>query len=616
MSVRLPILAPASASGDEHDFSAAFAILMRQLHFDLGGEPSAAADVGRAAFLASRAVSEGHACVALQEWAGRADAPEGDTGSALPLEAWLPRLRESPVIATADAGDAFRPLVLDAAGRLFLYRYWDYEGRTAARLRALNAEVPLRDTKELRRMLDRYFPPGAGGEPDWQKVAAATAISRRLAGISGGPGTGKTTTVVKILAILLSVEPKLRVALAAPTGKAAARMQESIRSQLESLQVPEEVRTRMPDTAYTVHRLLGYIPDSVRFRHHAENPLAFDLVIVDEASMLDLALAAKLLDALPPSGRLILLGDKDQLASVETGVVFAEVCAARGASPGGRRQIADLVGEKLPVEEGPGSGGLQDAVVWLTHSYRFTGESGIGRLARAVNAGDRESAAKLLGDGDFADLRWERQLPGARELAERLVEGYAAFIEAVRRGEPADRVLVEFDRYRVLCAQREGEFGAPSLSAEIGELFRRRLGRAHLASTRWYPGRPVLVTRNDYGLRVFNGDVGVALPDSAGTLLVHFPVAGGGTRTIAPGRLADCETAFAMTVHKAQGSEFDRVDLVLPPYDSRVLTRELIYTALTRPRSGLRVWASEEVLGAAIGRQTARVSGLGDRLRG
>jgi exodeoxyribonuclease V alpha subunit len=301
---------------------------------------------------------------------------------------------------------------------------------------------------------------------------------------------------------------------------------------------------------------------------------------------------------------------------VETGVVFAEVCAARGTTEAHRARIAQLVGAELPEADAAGAAAFRDAVVWLTRSYRFTGESGIGRLARSVNAGDTDGALKLLAAGAFADITWAREAPGSRDLAGKLIEGFAPFMEAIRRGASPEEILSGFDRYRVLCALREGEFGARHLSAEIGVLFRQRLGQAQPDAGRWYAGRPVLVTRNDYALRVFNGDVGVALPDAAGNLLVHFPVAEGGTRSIAPSRLADCETAFAMTVHKAQGSEFDRADLVLPAYDSRVLTRELIYTALTRSRSALTVWGPEEILRAAINRPTARVSGLGERLRG
>lgn len=610
MNARLPMLPPSAASGDEQDFALAFADLMKRLHLELGGEALAAAAVERAAMLAAGAVSAGNACIDLR-LAAPVDAGEAPAGGD-----WLRAVAGSPVVAAPGAQDPFRPLVLDAAGRLFLHRYWDYEGRVAQRLRALNAEDAVAGAEEMRGLLDQYFPAGDG--LDWQKVAAASALIRRLTVISGGPGTGKTTTAVKILAILLALRPQLRIALAAPTGKAAARMRESIRGQLEILPVPEEVRALMPDTPYTVHRLLGYVPDRVRFRHDADYPLAWDLVVVDEASMLDLALAAKLLDALPPHGRLILLGDKDQLASVETGVVFAEVCAARGTTPAHRARIAHLVGAELPDADADAAGGAEfrDAVVWLTRSYRFTGDSGIGRLARSVNAGDADGALKLLAEGAYADIAWARELPIPRDLAGRLLEGFAPYMEAIRRGASPEEILAAFERYRVLCALREGEFGARHLSAEIGALFRQGLGQAQPDAGRWYAGRPVLVTRNDYALRVFNGDVGVALPDAAGNLLVYFPVAEGGTRSIAPSRLADCETAFAMTVHKAQGSEFDRAELVLPSYDSRVLTRELIYTALTRSRSALTVWGPETIVRAAINRPTARVSGLGERLRG
>ncbi len=578
---------PALEATAENDLAQAFAGLLRRLHLEQGGAAADAGEVARAAFLVSAAAAAGHSCLELSELPGQAGLFDDGAQDAAGLRRWRSLLGASPVVASAEGGDPFRPLVLDG-GRLYLYRYWRYEQALAQRLAALNSALPETDDVRLGQLLDRYFPP-TEVQPDWQKVAAATALKRRLAVISGGPGTGKTTTVVKLLAILLSLAPGARVALAAPTGKAAARMQEAVRSQCQRLELEEALRRRFPEAAFTLHRLLGAIPGRVRFRHDREHPLPYDVVIVDEASMLDLALAAKLAQALPPRARLILLGDKDQLASVETGAVFASLSAAR-------------------------DGALRDAVVWLEHSYRFGAGSGIGRLARLVNAGDAPGAAALLSSGAWDDLAWQPLAPGAgaEDIARRLFPGYGEYLATVAGGAEPAQVLRAFERYRVLCALRDGRRGTVRINEALAGQWRAALGLAGEAA--WYAGRPVLVTRNDYVLRVFNGDIGITLPDGAGNLLVYFPTAEGGVRALAPGRLPACDTAFAMTVHKAQGSEFERIDLVLPEGDSRVLTRELIYTALTRARLSVGMWGDATVLATATSRQTRRVSGLGQRL--
>lgn len=660
MNARLPRLAPAALVTDQaaDDLAQAFAQQMRDLHLELSGAVVEADTVALAARHASRAASSGHSCVAVRDIAA-ADAAadladdgiEPRLGARFALDApaagaWLAALARSPVVAmAADRNaasaspqafqEAFRPLVLDHGGLLYLYRYWDYERRLAARLIEFDCAEPFGSdaarTQLLRQLFEGAPAPSIGRDdklpghahPDQQRSAAATALTRRLCIISGGPGTGKTTTVVKILAMLLSLAPALRIALAAPTGKAAARMQESIRRQLADLRIAEAVKDRLPSEAYTVHRLLGYVPGKVQFWHRRERPLPFDVVVVDEASMLDLALAAKLLDALPGHGRLILLGDQDQLASVETGAVFAEICTARESD--GAAEVSQET-----IDSPAHDRGLADSVIRLTHSFRFSASGGIGKLARCVNDGDAGAALLYLADSvaaTAAGLRWEATVPKALALARILIEGYRAYIDtcidaiygnAIRgEGAPA-AVLAAFERYRVLCAVREGEQGAARLNAAIGEHFRAALALDH-DSPEWFPGRPVLVTRNDYVIKVFNGDVGVVLPAPGGDLLVHFPTGDGGTRTVARARLPDCETAFAMTIHKAQGSEFDGVDIVLPVRDNRsdnrLLTRELLYTALTRARTQARLWAPPDIVAAAIERRTRRYSGLALRLR-
>jgi exodeoxyribonuclease V alpha subunit len=564
-----------------------------------------------AAALASRRTGDGHVCLELPAVAGTSLVPDGPT--APPLAAWTAALRDSGVVGRP--GDVC-PLVLDAADRLYLWRYWDYEQRVARGLRARAVDVPDAPTDAaLARDLALLFPEVPGvALPDWQRVAAATAALRGLCVISGGPGTGKTSTVVRLLALLaLHAPAPLRIALAAPTGKAAARMQEAIAAARDALPVTPEVRAALPAAASTVHRLLGPIPDSVYFRHHADNPLPYDVVVVDEASMVDLALMAKLVDALPPQARLVLLGDKDQLASVEAGAVLGDVCGpVPGPSDGLRARLAAVVGAPLPPSA-PSRSPLRDSVVVLRHSHRFPATSGIGRLAATVNAGDAAAALALLRAG-ADDVAWHAfdGVAGLRDaLADAALDGFAPYLERVRAGAPREEIVAAFAAFRVLCAHRDGPGGVALLNADV----EARLAERGIASQRgpWYAGRPVMVTRNDPAQQLFNGDVGVTLPDDDGDLRIWFP-SPQGLRAVSPARLPEHETVWALTVHKSQGSEFDRVLLALPAAPSRVTTRELLYTAVTRARQRMEVWAPEAVLVAAIERRLERSSGLRDAL--
>ncbi|HRI18483.1 MAG TPA: exodeoxyribonuclease V subunit alpha, partial [Burkholderiaceae bacterium] len=516
-------------------------------------------------------------------------------------------LLASRVVGRGGASETF-PLVLDDAGRLYLQRYYDYECRLARRL--LRTRPPAThpsddDPAALRPALDAHFgADGGGDEPDWQKLAAALALRGRLTVISGGPGTGKTTTVVALLACLLEGDPGCRIALAAPTGKAAARMTEAIAQRAARL--PEAIRRAMPRDAATVHRLLEAGPRG--FGRHAGNLLAIDVLVVDEASMLDLALATRLLEAVPDAARIVLLGDKDQLAAVETGSVFGELSADTTLSAACRARLGALTGiaPARIVPPAPAQPSvLHDCAIWLRRSYRFGTDSAIARLAAAIRegAGDRAVAgAGLMFDNASAALDFALQ-------------GHAAFLDSVREGASAQAVHAAFARFRVLAALREGPRGAVALNAEIERRFRAALGPLdHTPRSPWYPGRPVLVRRNDAVARLFNGDIGIALPDDAGAIEVVFAGSDGGLRRIAPVRLPEHETAFAMTVHKAQGSEFDGVLVVLPERENRVLSRELLYTAVTRARSDVRLWATEAVLVGAIGATTPRHSGLLARL--
>jgi exodeoxyribonuclease V alpha subunit len=592
----------------EEALAAAFARLVRKLHLCAGGRAEDAEAVAFAASRVSRAASDGQssldvAGIEAQEFL-RYFPSSGPT-----LETWLEQLARSPVVAHSGDPNDFRPLVLVGATRLYLYRYFDYERRLAARLAEMNRPAALPCPAPVAAaLLSRLFPREGGVRPDWQKIAAATALLRRLCIVSGGPGTGKTTTVVKVLALLLALHPALRVALAAPTGKAATRLQGSLRDQLAGLPVAAEVKARLPAEAYTVHRLLGHRPGRVSFRHDREHPLPYDLVVVDEASMLDVALATKLVEALPDDGRLILLGDKDQLSAVETGTVFANLCATRGMGAEMRESVEALTDETLPETEIGAAQGLFDAVVWLEQGHRYARGGAIGVLVERVREGDAEAVLAWLsgrpGGEVGSEVLWQDTVPGAEPLAAILIQGYAEYLDAVQSGAPPEVVLAAFERRRVLCTVREGEQGTARLNALLTEHFCARLG-APPSGASWYAGRPVLITANDYTVRVFNGDVGVALPGPEGRFVVHFPHLGG-TRPLAPSRLPEHETAFAMTVHKAQGSEFERAEVVLPARDSRVLTRELLYTALTRARASVRLWARAAVLRDTITRRSPK----------
>ena len=588
-----------------HDLASAFARQIATWARASGASEAAVQAATLAARDTSLATSEGHVCLTL------ADRPD-----MLRLRALL--LASGVVGAAAHPGA--RPLVIDDAHRLYLHRYFDLECRLARRLRqAAQAPVDTPDAVilELLRMLFG----GAGSALTLAHTAAAvrgqqhavdTALRGRLTVISGGPGTGKTTTVVNLLACLLAQDPHSRIALAAPTGKAAARMTQALRERAAHL--PAALRERLPVEASTVHRLLGRAPGG-GFAHHAGNRLPISVLVVDEASMLDLALATRLLEAVPDAARIILLGDKDQLAAVESGSVFAEISArpTRDTAPGS----TDHTGSGLPAR-----------VVWLEHNFRFAGDSGVGQLASHIQAGRGAEALATLRAGGQGTLHWLDEpeppvLPSVLPSMWPTVEsGYAAYFDAVAAGDLLATARA-WDAFRVLCAVHDGPRGVMAVNERVTLWARQRLRALDTAPrSPWYAGRPVMVLRNDPALRLYNGDIGLTLPDPAadGALRVFFPAAAatasgpGAWRGVAPSRLPEHLTAFAMTVHKAQGSEFDHALLLLPAQGSRVLSRELLYTAVTRVRRELTLCASAAVLTAALAQPTRRESGLHDRL--
>ena len=571
-----------------------------------------------AAACVSAEAGEGHVCLPLdhlrdgQLFAGRQPELSAEIWQAAGQpEAWQPLLLQSHAVSD---GSKPTPLVV-AQQRLYLHRMWRGEGHVA-RFIANEQAVPAFNDADLQQILNELF----GDRPDdWQKIAAAVAITRHISVISGGPGTGKTTTVAKLLAALIRLsQRKLRIRLAAPTGKAAARLTESLGKALQALTLSEEERHAFPEEATTLHRLLGAQPNSQRLRYHAGNPLHLDVLVVDEASMVDLPMMANLIAALPQHARVIFLGDRDQLASVEAGAVLGDICrcAEAGYSTARARQLAQLTGCQLDGADGADMPNVRDSICLLRKSYRFDARSGIGQLAQAVNAGDAKAADKVFGAG-FADI-CRSDLSSAehyQQLLEQGIAGYEEYLTLLQRNAEAEAVLAAFARYRLLCALREGPFGVAGLNERIErQLLKQRRIRRPQAQSRWYVGRPVMIARNDSALGLFNGDIGVAMNDASGVLKVFFPLPDGSIKAVQPSRLPPHDTAWAMTVHKSQGSEFEHTALVLPNHYLPVLTRELVYTAITRARSQLTLYTDRQIFARAVAVRTQRRSGLVERL--
>lgn len=575
--------------------------------------------------LLSQACGNGHSCLDL----AAAPVPTQTEGVSLsypsPKE-WGAILRQSPVVG---APGEYQPLVLDGKRRLYFQRFHLYETRIASHLlkKAYASLAQDIDPAALQTEIEKLLP---GEKSAAQRNACRVALTRAFCVITGGPGTGKTFAAGQVVALFrkLSSAEKKRVALVAPTGKAAARLQESIQQALRAAGDSDA-----PPEAQTLHRFLGANRDGTAFRHGPGDPAPAELVIVDEASMLDLALMDRLLGALHPSARLILLGDQDQLASVEAGSVLGDICAA-DSSDGGTSPVCEkTVGHRssvpsirhgtqdgcptIPAEVRPAVGGLrgdslQSCMVRLDRSHRFDAQGEIRRLSQAVRNGEAEAAIRILrtarAEVGQMDLPSRQALPG--QLNAMVLPRLKDQLQATTPAEALERLT----RFRILCALRKGPYGAEQANLRIEEILVKE-GLIPRGEP-WYAGRPVLITANDYAARLFNGDLGVIYPDpSAGGLpMAWFAGADGALRSFAPERLPRHETAFALTVHKSQGSEFDAVLLMLSDRMAPVLTRELVYTGLTRAKSRAEIWCHSDILSEAIRARVRRMSGLHDLL--
>ncbi len=580
-------------------------------------------DVLLAAGLLSRQLGRGNVCLELDTLGPVALGLNSDTLELPDSVLWTATIRTSSLVSS---GADIAPLVIDSDNRLYLYRYWQHEQRVADYINhAAGSPGVVVDADVFLSGLDRFFPPDysdVSEDADFQRIAAIVAVQKKLCVISGGPGTGKTFTVVKILALLIEQAlhaglPVPTITLVAPTGKAAARLVESIRASKSGLECSDVVRNAIPDTASTLHRCLGSIGgSSTEFRHNQHHRINTDIMLVDEASMVDLGMMRRLVDALPEAARLILIGDMDQLASVDAGAILGDICNSGGKrsfSPSFQTRISKFTGNRnLPVEGRSADAGIADCVVRLQKSYRFGSGSGIAELATAINSGDSQAALAAI--DKYPELSLVPSAPAGKistGLRDSVLAGYGEYLQPACA---SDR-LRRFDGYRVLCVRRTGSYGVGALNELIEAALRQRGRLERQGPDDNYEGRPVMITANNYQLGLFNGDIGLVLSED-GHLRAHFVGVDGSLRTFSPGRLGRHDSVFAMSVHKSQGSEFRKVAIVLPETMNPIMTREVIYTAVTRAKESVEIHGSPEILARTIAERRIRSSGLRTALWG
>ncbi|MBU1162666.1 MAG: exodeoxyribonuclease V subunit alpha, partial [Proteobacteria bacterium] len=577
------------------------------------------------AALASNVTGKGDVCLDLVSFAGKTLLEKDDGMDAVicpELSVWKENLISTKIVGRPED---LCPLILDERNRLYLYRYWEYEKKLSDSIKKRTKEdIGGINLLLIKDSIKRLFPEIIDDDVNRQKIAAITSAFKKFCVISGGPGTGKTTIIAKILAMLIEQtgkEKSLRIFLTAPTGKATARLSESIGNIKKKLNCKDYIKAAIPTEAFTIHRLLKTIIRSPFFRHNSENPLPADIVVVDEASMVDLPLMSKLIQAVPVDARLILIGDSDQLASVDPGSVLGDICgnkSLRGFTTNFVNKVEELTDEKITdsIKQHKGIKALHDCIVVLKKNYRFADSSGIGGLSHAVKLGDIDKTLDLLKNKNDRSIIFEEILSAdnfKQILTDKVVEFYSEYLKTNDPG----RALKLFNRFKILCAVKMGQFGVYAVNKIIEQILRRE----NLIQTEnlWYKGRPILITSNDYKLSLFNGDIGITMPiqdSDSNDMHVFFRGTSGELKQFLPYRLPQHETVYAMTVHKSQGSEFENVFLVLPDKDYPVLSRELIYTAITRASQSVTILGKEEVLRTSISRVIERKSGLHDSLWG
>ncbi len=544
--------------------------------------------------LVSHLTAQGHTCANLLTLAEQPFPHSSELGintlHCPRLATWLDSLQNSSVVGSP--GD-YTPLILEQH-RLYLYRYWDYEQQLATQIRVRAHMQPIQINYDiLATGLAYLFSSDKQTQTDEQKQAALTALLQHFSIISGGPGTGKTTIIIKLLVLLLEQNPNLNIALTAPTGKAAIRLQEAIIQALPNLNCATHIKMAIPQETYTIHRLLSKQRLLPRYHSHTHHLLPYDVIIIDEAAMVDLALMAQLAQIIPLSARWILIGDKDQLASVGAGTVLSDICEAGWLSQ---------------------SHFLQKNMTLLEKNYRFGESSGIGALAQAVKQGQAQQALHILKAANYPDVNWS-QLGVSRNLPTILIEQMVIALQHCLEENQPETVLKCLEQIKILCVTRRGPYGVAAVNRKIAEeLTKRGIIRT---DSRWYHGCPIMITRNDYTLKLFNGDIGIILKDPTHPqkLQAFFPASEPGQlRCFWPNRLPEHETVYAMTIHKSQGSEFDQVLILFPDQFSKLFSRELVYTAITRARHQVHIWGNERVFKEIISRNLNRASGLYTKL--
>ncbi|MEQ8525447.1 exodeoxyribonuclease V subunit alpha [Gracilimonas sp.] len=552
------------------------------------------------------AQQNGHVCLDFSEW--NDEYLFGDSKSEIQLtdslkDTWRKELEKSSLVSP---GEELQPLVLEG-DRLYLHRFWKYEEELCNWLKQKSS--PSYELKEDQvEAIQSVLPPAKDlFEINWQHVAVQLSFLKDLIVISGGPGTGKTFTVLNIILAHVKVHSKqeLRIALSAPTGKAARRLAESIESGKKNLSQEVLSDIDIPDTAMTVHKLLGSDFRGSTFKFNEENHLPYDLIVVDEASMLDINMWVRLTRAIGPKTKLIVLGDKDQLASVEAGSILGDVCGGDNSFSGSvAKSIQKIQGVDIPVSDSLPL--INDCIIFLTKSFRFGSNSGIQKFAEAVNESNADKAISVLKNPELKGLYW---VEPDSERIEEVLKNYALLHYQEYSKQSEQKRLDASNKKKILCALRRGPFGVEYVNERAELLIRRDQGI--LGSQEWYEGRIVMATKNDSILKIRNGEIGIYQDKKE---IVQFE--GEQTAEVSKARLKDYEPAYAITIHKSQGSEFNEVAIIFPNQINTILSKEILYTAVTRARLSTLIIVKENILRKIIGRSVSRKSGIKQKIWG